>query len=159
MCLRCSHISNHHFLILCGHFLLLFICLCCSVQSSEGGISLPQMVDDVALILSAESGQFCVLFTPNLNHPPFATRPSLLAVHRYQSTNYKSTKPYDKVSANIFRLAWPSLNQTTETLAAFGTKDCSEHSAYDSQQDMELGLYRLQTGKADSEACGGTYRN
>lgn len=55
----CVHLS--------GHFMS---CSCFSVQSSEGGISLRQMVDDVASNLSAESGQCCVLSTPHLNLPP-----------------------------------------------------------------------------------------
>lgn len=52
---------------LCGHFMSYS---CCSVHSSEGGISLRQMVDDVALILSVEPRQCCALSIPHLNHPP-----------------------------------------------------------------------------------------
>lgn len=54
----CVHLS--------GHFMS---CSCYSVQIRQGGISLRQMVDDVAPILSEESGQCCVLSTPHLNLP------------------------------------------------------------------------------------------
>lgn len=129
----CVHLS--------GHFMS---CSCCPVQSSQGGISPRQMVDDVAPILSAE------LSTPNLNLPPLvhmslSPGSSVLPGQIPQAINPQN---HTDVSAHIFSMACPSRNQTTETLATFGIKDCSGHSAYDNQQDTKLGLYRLQKGNA-----------
>lgn len=111
----CVHLGGH-----------LSPCSCCSVQSGEGGISLRQMVDDVAPILLAESGRCCVLSTPHLNLPPLvhmslSPGSSPISGQIPQAINPQN---HNIVSADIFSMAWPSRNQTTETLAVFRAEDC-----------------------------------
>lgn len=124
----------------------------------KGGISLGQMVDDVAWVLS---GQRCVPSNPpHLNHPAI--------VHMSNSPSARPTPPQwilQVINQQKHRISWeqtfsawldPVGMKPQKTWQSSGSNDCSGHSAYVKQQDVKPGL---EKGNTYMDPCGEPYRH